>query len=132
MSKSNPKSDILELKIYPSKGFSVFFELMSFQVQMKTNQTPFTVTKPNTVQTGVFSYQPEKSDCIIGPSNSLSLCSIKHEHQIDEDNFSKAVEVTAMNYVDKLDNLFIESHNFPCLGLDGLSEPTVNFLITFL
>ena len=49
-------TNIAELKQSFYNGSFKYFGRMGFQVQIEKKQTPFTVTKLNTVHTGVFTY----------------------------------------------------------------------------
>ena len=53
-------TDIAELNQNSYNGSSTNFDRLSFQIQVEKIQTPFTVTKLNTIQNGAFSYQPSK------------------------------------------------------------------------
>ena len=52
--------DSAELNKYSCNGSFTYFDRLSFQVQIEKKQTPFSVTKLNTVHTGVFTHQPNK------------------------------------------------------------------------
>ena len=54
--------DNAELNQNSYNGSFTIFDTLSFQNQIKKKQMPFTVTKLNTVHTGVFTYQPNTYD----------------------------------------------------------------------
>ena len=55
-------TDNAELNQYSQNGSFTYFDRLSFQVQINKKQTSFTVTKLNTLHTGVFTYRQKNSD----------------------------------------------------------------------
>ena len=62
-------TDNAELNQYTYNGSFTYFDRLSFPVQIQKNQTLFTVTKLNTVHTGVFTYQPNTIDWFTSTGN---------------------------------------------------------------
>ena len=84
--------DSAGLNQYSYRGSFTYFDTLGFQVEIEKKQTPFTITKLNTVHTGVFTYQPAKYEWITGLSNSESRCSDKQEYLIDKNSWSLIIE----------------------------------------
>ena len=62
-SSRNPNgTDSAELNQNSNNGSFAYFDKLTFQAQIEKKQTPFTVTKLNTVHAGVFTYQPNNYD----------------------------------------------------------------------
>ena len=77
-----------ELNQYLYNGSFTYFIRLSFQVQTEKKKTQFTVTELNTVDTGVFTYQPNKYDWITSTANSKSSCEGDQEHFFHKDSWS--------------------------------------------
>ena len=57
---------------------------MNFQVEIEKNQTPYTVTKLNTVHTGVFTFQQNKYDRNVSAANEKASYLDDQEKLIDK------------------------------------------------
>ena len=66
---------------------------------------PFTVTKMNTVHTGVITYRPIITDFNTAFAFSKSTCEDDSEYLIDEDSWSVIIEETFLIYDDQLDEM---------------------------
>ena len=73
-------------------GFLTFFDRLSFQVQTRKNRTPVNVIKLNTVNSGVFTYQPNNYDWTTSTEKSETRCFDDQESLIDEDSWSLIIE----------------------------------------
>ena len=102
--------------------FLTYSGRLRFQAQIEKKQMLFTVTKLNTLQTGVFTYQPNKSDWIFGPDFSYSGCLVDRGYLIDIDIWSVLVGETSLVFDDESIIFLLEGHNFPCTHLDGFSK----------
>ena len=105
------------------------FEKLSFQIQVEKKQTPFTVSKLNTLHKGVFTDQSINDGWITGPGISKSLCSDDHEHLVDEYIWSLMFDIF-LNYDDKADKLILESHTPLCLHSDCFCKPALKYPYT--
>ena len=94
---------------------------------------PFTITKLNTVHTGVFIYQPKIDGWIVGPENSYAWCLDEKEYLIDKDNWPSFNEEIFQDFDDrgKLDELKHEVHTLPRLHSDSFCKSTLKPSKTF-
>ena len=133
MNPNECKNNIRNLNGTDSAKLNQFFynasltysDRLSFQVEIEKRQWPFTVTKKNTVYTGLFTYQPMKYEWITGTSNSKLRCKDDADHLTDKDSWSLKIEQFSPDYYDKLNKLILECRTLPCLHSDGFCEPTL-------
>ena len=125
-------TDSAKLNQNSYNGFSTHFERMSFQVQTEMKQPPFTVTKKNTVHTGVFTRQPKNYDWINSTANSNSRCEEDQESFFDKSSWSLINEEISLDYDDKLQKLILEGQTLPCLHSDDFCKPTPKHPYTFV
>ena len=85
-------TDSAELNQFSYNGSFIYFDRLSFQVEIEEEQTPFTVTKMNTVQTGVLTYQLNIYDWITSIANSKSRFENDAEYLFDEESWSILIE----------------------------------------
>ena len=108
-------TDNAELNHYSSNGSSRYFDGLSFHFKIEKKQTPFTVTKPKTIHTGVFTYQSSNLDWIIIVANSKSRCKYDNEYLIDKGSRSLLTDEISLHYDDKFDKLILEGQTLPFL-----------------
>ena len=94
-------------------------------------KNPFTVTKLNTVDRGVFTYQlktlnwiPENND------NPYSRCCDKTEYLVDKESWSLTNDEISLDYDDKRNKLNKEGDSILCLHSDNFCKPTVKLPYT--
>ena len=75
-----------ELNYYSYNGSVTFFDTLSFQVQNGRKHTPFTLTKLNTVHTGVLPYQSKNYEWIASTANSKSRSEGDQELLFEKDS----------------------------------------------
>ena len=73
-----------ELGQFSPKSSITYFDTLSFQVQIEKKRRLSSVTKFNTVHTGVITYQPSKIDWITSTASSESRCNDGQESPIDK------------------------------------------------
>ena len=79
-------TDTADLNKFPSNLCFTFFDRVNFHVQNEKKQTPVTVTKLNTVHTGVFIYQPYSRDRITSTEKWTTKCNDDNDYPIDENS----------------------------------------------
>ena len=107
--------DSAEINQYSNKGAFTFFDRLTFEVQIEKRQTPFTVINLNTVNTGVFTYQPKNYDWITSTETLKSVCRVDNQYLIDKDGWSKKFKEISLDYDDEPDKLIFGGHTLPCL-----------------
>ena len=84
--------DSAELNQYFYNDSFTYFDKRTFQVQIEKKQRPFTVNKLNTLDIGVFIYQPNLYDWIASTANSKKRCKDDQEYGFDKDRSSPKIE----------------------------------------
>ena len=85
-------TDTAELNHDSYIGSFTSFDRLSFPVEIEEKLAPFTVTKLNTVHTGVLAYQPNNNYWFTSTANSKPKCEDDAENLIDKDSWSLLIE----------------------------------------
>ena len=120
-----------ELNQHSYNSSFTYFDTLGFQVQTEKTQTPITVSKLNTVHTGVFNYQPNNYDWITSAANSKSICKDDGKYLTDKESWSNIFKGTSRDYDDKLEKLILEHRTPPCLHSDGFCKPILKHPYNF-